>query len=156
VDWSFLAMIYRNGNYNFQTETEYFRAVRTAAYSTVLSVRMCSIVLGAAPGPSGAGKIRVAFGFGDAPSKVIGTVPAGMEVFDAVVEIDGAFTGGTTLSVGDVGDNQRLEGTVDNDPMSPDQYVTFPNWYYAGATVVRIYIGGGPAAGNGVVTVYFA
>lgn len=83
-------------------------------------------------------------------------IPAGAIVHDTVVDIDSAYDPGTTITVGDSGTTDLLMASGGNDPTTPDQYTTETDIAWSSGEVLRVTIGGSPAAGSGTVTVRYS
>jgi len=94
------------------------------------------------------------FAFGDATPTALCTVAAGKRVLEAEISITTAFDGaGAGLSIGDAGGVGNLMPVAFNAPDTAGTYSASPNYLYAVATVVHLYItpGAGATQGNGVV-----
>jgi|GEM_PF-4884772 len=94
------------------------------------------------------------FDFGDATPTTLCTVAAGKRVLEAEISITTAFNGaGAGLSIGDADSVGNLMPVAFNAPDTAGTYSASPNYLYAVATVVHLYItpGAGATQGNGVV-----
>lgn len=82
-------------------------------------------------------------------------IPAGNQVLRADVQIDNAYSGGATIEVGTTADADAFQTTTDNRPQRVATYSVDQNTAVASASVVRVTVGGAPAVGDGVVTVWY-
>ncbi len=97
----------------------------------------------------------IQFAIGTSPSySSTSSIPAGAVVVSATVNVTTAYSGGTTIEVGQTGTPTLLQGTADNFPSTVDQYQeTFVTAWGGSPLPVLVTIGGTPSAGIGTVTV---
>lgn len=100
---------------------------------------------GLAGGGSG-GSIKVPFAWGDASPKPIYTALAGQTIFTVQVVLQTAMLAGSTLSVGDAGDPQRLLAATQIDPSIAAEFEVNPGFTYTANTQVLLTIT--PASDN--------
>lgn len=84
------------------------------------------------------------------------TLPTGAVVLRAMIDVTTPFSGGATISVGQVGFLTAFIGTADNYPTVVDQYEVPQDTAAPVVGVIRTTIGGAPAAGAGFVVVEYA
>jgi hypothetical protein len=93
-------------------------------------------------------------------SIVIGNISSGKKVTSVTVNVTGAFDGSApTLTVGDAGDNDRLQEADDNDLAEAYAYESTPNFVYSSATdesILVYFTASGSTTGTAVVTVTYA
>lgn len=88
---------------------------------------------------------------------LVGKAFAGMVAVSTLIRIITPFDGGTTITVGDVGDTSRLAEAADNFPSVIGDYETRPHHRYTAETEMRVYFPtGAPSVGEGEVTIYLA
>ena len=108
-------------------------------------------------GPAGGAAVEVAFSYGDATPVAAATALAGKLVYGVQIHIRIPFDGtGAVLTVGDVGDTDRLMAATDNDPASVGSYTTTPSYAYGSDTGLTLGItpGAGASQGAGVLVLY--
>ena len=86
------------------------------------------------------------------------SVPANARIERTDVEVTTPYSGGGTIAVGKAGGTTDLvQATTDNDPQTANIYsVPQDTSWGAGAAAVRTTIAGSPAAGAGVVSVWYS
>ncbi len=86
------------------------------------------------------------------------SIPASARIERTDVEITTPYSGGGTIAVGKAGGTADLiQATTDNDPQTSNIYsVPQDTSWGAGAAAVRTTIAGAPAAGAGVVSVWYS
>lgn len=116
--------------------------------------RQAISVSGGAP----TGKLLVEFAYNTASPLKIGWIAAGRRVTSCKVVVETPFNAGTpSLTVGDSGNNARLQAAAKNKPLVADSYQTEPNYKYAGETDLNLYITPSTAtAGAGFVLLEIA
>lgn len=96
------------------------------------------------------------FDFNDGYEILIGMIPAQSMVQSVALTISTVFDGyGEAISVGDVGDHERLMATTSNIPSVTDTYLTNPNYLCAGDTSFSIYMAGTSTTGAGTAIIYY-
>lgn len=93
---------------------------------------------------------------GGATQDSVTSIPAGAVVFETWEEVTIAWSGGTTINIGDTSTPALLVATADVDETSTDIYAFPGNTPWPGASVVRATIGGAPGAGASKITVFYA
>lgn len=83
------------------------------------------------------------------------SIPAGNQVLKCSLEITTPYSGGGTIEIGTTADADAFQATTDNRPQRADTYVVEQNTTVASSSVVRTTVGGAPAAGAGIVTVWY-
>lgn len=108
-------------------------------------------------GGGGAEDIEIAFDYGDASPKALGTVPANKVIYSVKVILTTPFNGtGYSLTVGDAADNDRLVEATDTAPGTAGSYETNPASKYVADTEVLLYITPGTSSqGSGVVVISY-
>lgn len=139
------------------TYDDIFRAYAVAAsligVSTLKSAEEQAVV---PPDIDVSGLEPVAFAYGDATPKLIGTVSAGLTVVSVAIDVQVPFDGvGAALSVGTTASPERFMAAADN---APDMVATFEVAPFDDAVVatdVYLFItpGSGASAGGGVVMI---
>ena len=97
------------------------------------------------------------FAYGDATPEVIFTCGTDDVILSVELAIITPFNGvGATLSVGDVGVNDRLMSIAENMSNISGTYITTPLHNYSAVTTVALYItpGAGASAGNGFIKIF--
>lgn len=90
-------------------------------------------------------------------SVVIGNVPGGKRVQHCDLQIDVAFDGGTTITVGDATAQGRIMTATDNDPGFVARYHEEPDHEYLTTTELRVWFpSGAPTVGSGTAVLYLA
>jgi len=84
------------------------------------------------------------------------TLPAGARVFEARCEVTTPYSGGAVITVGRVGDTDAFIEAGDIKEQNAGLYSVDQDTLVASASVVRTTITGAPAAGAGVVTVFYS
>jgi hypothetical protein len=108
------------------------------------------------PGASGAVEPAVAFAFGDATPRLIGSVAAGQRILSVEIAIDTPFNGtGASLSLGTLAAPGLLAAAGQVDPAVAATYELAPQAYFAGAADLYLFItpGSGASAGGGSVSI---
>ena len=108
-------------------------------------------------GPAGGAAIEVAFSYGDATPVAAATALTGKLVYGVQIHIRVPFNGtGAALTVGDVGDTDRLMAAADNDPTAIGGYTTTPAYAYGSDTGITLSItpGAGASQGAGILVLY--
>lgn len=86
-------------------------------------------------------------------------MPANARVVEASIEVTTPYSGGATISVGNTATADAYQETGDNNPQTAGRYVvdqdTLDSALSGGSSVVRVAVGGTPAAGAGVCIVKF-
>ena len=99
--------------------------------------------------------LSVEFFSTDVPGSVlIGKLPSGMFCQSCVVEIETAFDGGTSITVGDIAAHGRLQAAADNDPTITGDYEVLVNYAYSVGTDLYVFLTGSATVGRGRVIVY--
>lgn len=99
--------------------------------------------------------LSVEFDSTDVPGSVlIGRLPLDVFCQSCVVEIDVAFDGGTSITVGDIAAHGRLQAVADNDPSITGDYEVLVNYAYSSGTDLYVFLTGTAAVGHGRVIVY--
>jgi hypothetical protein len=83
-------------------------------------------------------------------------LPASAIVLRAMVDVTTPFSGGSTISVGQVGFLTVFQGTTDNRPTVANQYEVPQDTVAPVAGVIRTTIGGAPAAGAAKVVIEYS
>jgi len=83
-------------------------------------------------------------------------LPVGAIVLRAMVDVTTPFSGGSTISVGQVGFLTVFQGTTDNRPTVANQYEVPQDTVAPVVGVVRTTIGGAPAAGAAQVVIEYS
>jgi hypothetical protein len=86
-----------------------------------------------------------------APSKKLFTIPANATVYEIRVQVQVAFSGGSgvpEITVGDVGQTDRLVQAFESDLSTVGTYVVNVDYTYATATDIYVYIGNVPVIGT--------
>lgn len=83
------------------------------------------------------------------------SIPAGNYVFGCWLEVTTPYSAGATISVGDTATADKFMGTDQNDPQTADKYHVKQHTQQVAQSVVRVTVGGVPAAGAGVLAVEF-
>lgn len=86
------------------------------------------------------------------------TLPNNCRVFRCDLEVTTPYSGGATITVGTTGTPAAFQGTSDNNPQEgspPNTFSKEQDTAVTPASVVRTTIAGAPAAGAGVVSVWF-
>ncbi len=78
-------------------------------------------------------------------------------VQSVLIQIDEAFDRGTTITIGDIADTDRLMPAVDNSPDIPGIYSYSPNHEYliTFGTVIRAYFSGTITTGSGSIIIFY-
>jgi len=84
------------------------------------------------------------------------TIPANAIVTYCAVEISTPYSGGATISVGEITDADSLMTTGDNVAQTEDTYIIEQDTVWSALGAVRVTIAGTPAAGAGVLIIKFA
>lgn len=105
---------------------------------------------------SGITSLSVDFDFTDfAPGSIlVGKVDKSVYIPSVVVDVLGAFSAGTSITVGDIVAQGRFQAASDNIPGQIGAYATRPNYAYPAATNVYAFLLGAPIAGSGRVILY--
>lgn len=96
------------------------------------------------------GVIRVSFSHTDfaGGQLSIGSVPAGLTVYNARLKINTAFDTGQ-ITIGDAGATARIMAVSDNMPAIAGDYIAETDEKYITETELFLYFAGGPVAGDG-------
>jgi len=156
-----LKVFHPNGDTTFLAEgflTETF-GVPANILSTDLNFIILTSSQGApgTPGLPGSGVgIPLTFSWGDATPALIGIVPAGKIVYKVEVNVLVAFDVVSTLSVGDVGDHERVFDIGSVDLSAVGSYQTNPTTTYGSLTNINLYLtpGVGNTQGSGLILLY--
>lgn len=95
---------------------------------------------------SGNEPIRIPFAWGDASPKPIITALAGQTVFTVQIVITTAMLAGSTLSLGDAANPNRLMAATQLDPSIVSEFEANPGYTYTADTQIILTIN--PAGGN--------
>lgn len=109
----------------------------------------------AGPPGSGSGVIEINFAFGDATPASLVTALAGKMIYGVKVHVKVPFDGvGAQVTIGDVGDLDRLMMATENDLTSVGSSETNPAFAYGSDTALLLSItpGAGASQGSGLVT----
>ena len=105
-------------------------------------------------GPTGT--FEMIFNFGDATPKNLMIIPADKIIQDVSIILMTAFDATSTLSIGDVGNVNRLLSTTDNTTLEAGTYTTEPAYKYAVNTQLTLSITpGATTQGNGLVVITY-
>jgi hypothetical protein len=102
--------------------------------------------------------VSIAIAHGSATFDSSDLVPVGATIYEIQFTQSEAFTGGTTVIVGRVGSTSCIVGIADAVNITTTTTVTIDRETYTWVTpaaVVRVTLGGGPAAGHGIVKVSY-
>lgn len=105
------------------------------------------------PGDAGS-MTEINFTSATASPAAIVTVPAGRRIKRVVIDITTAFNGAPSLTVGDVGDVDRLMAAAEVDPLTVGRTIVEPYYKYTATGAINLYITpGGATLGAGTVIV---
>lgn len=84
-------------------------------------------------------------------------LPANARVVRADIDVTDAYSVGTTIEVGILGDPDLFLAAADSDPEAEDRYVSFLSTSVgSAAAAVLVTVGGAPATGEATVFIEFA
>lgn len=103
------------------------------------------------------GQLEVAFNYGDATPKTVGTVPAGSVITDvSLVILTGLNDTMSTISVGTNSNVSQLMATTDNTTSVAGTYTTEPAYKYITQTQIVMAISPGTSSvGNGILIINY-
>ena len=104
--------------------------------------------------------VEINFAYGDASPLALYTIPTSpaKTCWAVALAIDTPFNGTSpSLTIGDVGDADRLMAATQNDPTTAGTYTTNPAHVYAAGSVITLTIvpGAGASAGSGKIQLFF-
>lgn len=101
--------------------------------------------------------IETSFDFTDTEQKkLIGEIPANVEISRCVLCITEVFDGGATITIGDDNAQGRLMMASENNPIVVANYYRQPDYSYPIPTQINIYLHGEPTKGQGKVIIYYS
>lgn len=146
------------------TETVSVEILETDDGETILTTETVTDILtegmqgpAGPPGLNGSGGLEFPFSWGDASPRTVMVAAAGKLIYGVQIHISEAFDGaGAELTVGDVGQTDRLMTAGQNDPANTGSYTVAPVHVYGTDTTILLTItpGGGATTGAGLLTLF--